>query len=225
MINICKYLALVLLLSSTQVCQASDQWDLEAQRPSVVVFQEKTISPTADAFLKHGVGDIAFLATTALRQVSDSEVITGLFILVQLGRYYELLMTNVHATSDAMRHQSWPYVFFAVGMVIHAVGDLAFDLPSLADYIRQSDTFLIALEGIPLIKEAIGANNVINYAAGAADAVKVLAVPIAALTFTLALYRFKHDGTRDVLQNKLRSSLQGQEEPRRGRSRTRVKTL
>jgi hypothetical protein len=209
-INIQKYIAIALFLSGISVCSASRiaDYDVEAQQPSVVVYQQDTVSQTAEAFLKHGAGDIAFLAVTGARQLSDSEVFVGMYCLVQLFRYYQLGMTINHATLDAVNYKSWPYVFFATSMAIHAVGDIAFDLPSLANSIRSSVTLDTILRMIPIIDELTGAKEgIIGYAAGMADAIKELAVPISAITFTLAIYRFRHDGTLEAAWNKLKPML------------------
>jgi len=210
MLKILKYAAFTLFLFNASVCTASqEQFDLESQqRTPVVVHHQHTVNATAKSFLKHGAGDIAFLATTGVRQISDADVFKVLHIGVQAMRYYYLAQANVHATSDALRYKNWPYVFFATVMAIHAVGDLAFDLPSLATEIRNSVILNTILKALPIIEEWDGARQaIIGYAAGGADAIKLLAVPIAALTFTLILYRLQQDGTMDVVKKKLKSAL------------------
>lgn len=215
--KIVKYIAIALFFSSASVCTASEPEldelqqnpkgiipDIENQHPQVVVYQQKTVSNTADAFLKHGVGDVAFLAATGARQLSDSDVLRLVFYGIQFTRYYELARANYHATSDAINYKSWPFIYFAVGMAIHAMGDLAFDLPALSRAIVRSQLFENALNRLPIFSEWTGSAQAINlYIADAADAIKLLSVPIAALTFMLALYRFQHDGTFDVLKAKL----------------------
>lgn len=208
MSNILKYAAIALFLSNASVCKASqEEIDLESQRAPVVVYQQNTVSKTAEHFLKHGVGDVAFLAVTGAQQLSNAEPLEILFYAVQAARYYQIGMACYHATSDAIKYNNWPYVWFAAAMFIHAVGDLAFDLPSLATAIRNSVGLKSIIESIAVIDDLIGANAIINYAAGAAAAIKHLAVPIAAITFTLALYRFQHDGSFDAAWEKVKELL------------------